>query len=77
MADVVRRMIRKGLIRRGRTKGDARTNAIDLTDQGHLAVKAVGSAAAMAGDQLLAVLPARQRRRFIESLRAIINCLSE
>ena len=76
MADVVRRMTKNGLVRRKRTRGDARTYAIDLTDLGRLAVKKLGPTTALVGNELLAVLPAERRASFIESLRKIIDRLA-
>lgn len=74
-ADVVRRMVNKGLLRRVRTKKDARTYALNLTVQGHQAMSAAAPAAAGAGEELLAVLPVEHRERFIESLHTVIDRL--
>ncbi len=75
MGDVVKRLVKKGLVRRARTRRDMRTNAIELTNNGKAAITAVAPVAAMAGEELLSVLPQRGRKQFIESLVTVIDAL--
>jgi DNA-binding MarR family transcriptional regulator len=75
MGDVVKRLVKKGLVRRTRTRRDARTNAIELTNHGQQAIAAVTPVAATVGEELLAVLPERGRRKFIQSLLTVIAAL--
>ena len=75
MGDVVKRLVKKGLVRRTRTRRDARTNAIELTNHGQQAIVAVTPVAAMVGEELLAVLPERGRKKFIQSLMKVIDAL--
>ena len=43
LADIVRRMQRKGLLQRRRTKEDARAYAVKLTDEGRKALRTAGA----------------------------------
>jgi len=73
MADLVRRLLRKGLLQRQRSKEDTRAYAVNLTERGQLAMKAAVPVAARVDEKLLAVLPERQAKEFLSNLRAIIN----
>ena len=75
MGDVVKRLVKKGLVRRTRTRRDARTNAIELTNHGQQAIAAVTPVATMVGEELLSVLPERGRKKFIQSLLTVIDAL--
>src|SRR5258705_10513245 len=50
LADIVRRLSKKGLLQRRRTKDDARTYAVKLTDEGEKLLRRVGPRAKK-GDQ--------------------------
>jgi DNA-binding MarR family transcriptional regulator len=75
LADIVRRMLKKGLLQRRRTKDDARAYAVKLTDEGWRVLKAADPLARRVDDKILAVLPGQQRERFLQDLRAIIEAL--
>jgi len=76
LADIIRRMLKKGLIRRRRTKNDARVYAVRLTDEGRAALTAAGPAAVQADARLLAALPEAKRAEFLESLSVIVDTMS-
>lgn len=76
LADVVRRMLKKGLLQRRRTKEDARAYAVKLTDEGWRALKASDPIARRVDDRLLSVLPSNQRDRFMQDLNTIVQALA-
>lgn len=76
LADIIRRMLKKGLIRRRRTRHDARVYAVRLTDEGRSALTAAEPAAVQADARLLAALPEAKRAEFLESLSAIVGAVS-
>ncbi len=72
IADIVRRLIKKGLLQRRRTSHDARMYAVKLTPAGRDLLEAAEPAAKTTEEQLLAVLPAQQRTAMIEALSTIV-----
>jgi DNA-binding MarR family transcriptional regulator len=76
LADVVRRMIKKGLLQRRRTRDDARAYAVKVTDEGSKVLKAREPLARKVDERILSGLPAQQRDRFIQDLGAIIQALN-
>lgn len=76
IADIVRRMQTKGLIKRKRTKSDARVYAVSLTEKSRkILVKAV-PAASRADEALLAPLNETQRARLFQYLGKIADSAS-
>jgi len=71
LADMVARMIDKGLLARERSNLDARANAVRLTDAGRAALEETGPKAAAADGRLLALLPKGKRKAFLEALDAL------
>jgi DNA-binding MarR family transcriptional regulator len=76
LADIVRRMLKKGLLQRRRTREDARAYAVKLTEEGSRAMKAAESCARRADDRILAALPARQREQMLDELVTLVDQLS-
>ncbi len=76
LADIIRRMLKKGIIRRRRTRRDARVYSVRLTDEGRAALAAAGPAAVQADARLLAALPEPKRAEFLESLNVIVETIS-
>jgi MarR family transcriptional regulator, temperature-dependent positive regulator of motility len=76
LADIVRRMLKKGLLQRRRTREDARAYAVKLTEEGWRVLKSVDPLARKVDDRILASLPATQRERVLQDLNAIIQALS-
>jgi DNA-binding MarR family transcriptional regulator len=75
LADIVRRLIKKGLLQRRRTSHDARMYAVRLTSAGRDLLKAAEPAARSTEEQLLSVLPVRQRSAMIEALSTLVTAL--
>ena len=75
LADIVRRMLKKGLLQRRRTKDDARAYDVKLTDEGWRVLKAADPLAKRVDDRILAALPGQQRERFLQDLSAIVEAL--
>lgn len=75
MADIIRRMVEKGLLQRARTKEDGRAYAVRLTKAGARVLKGVEPVAKRADNRILSALPAAQRNQLIESLTALIGAL--
>jgi DNA-binding MarR family transcriptional regulator len=68
VTDLVRRLVKQGLLRRRRQKRDARLYAVRLTPEGRKALTAGAPAAAAAEEDLMgAVLPG-QRQEFLRIL---------
>ncbi len=77
LADIVRRMLKKGLLTRRRTKEDARAYAVKLTDEGWKVLKSADPLAKRVDDKILAVLPGQQRERFLQDLNLIVKALGK
>jgi DNA-binding MarR family transcriptional regulator len=77
LADIVRRMLKKGLLQRRRTKDDARAYAVKLTDEGWRILKAADPLAKRVDEKILAALPGQQRDRFLQDLSLIVEALSK
>jgi DNA-binding MarR family transcriptional regulator len=75
LADIVRRMLKKGLLQRRRTKEDARAYAVKLTEEGRRVLKAADPVYSRVDAKILDVLSGRQREQFIESLAVIVEAL--
>lgn len=77
LADIVRRMLKKGLLQRRRTKDDARAYAVKLTEEGWRVLRAADPLARRVDDKILAALPGQQRERFLQDLSAIVEALTK
>jgi DNA-binding MarR family transcriptional regulator len=75
LADMIARMLKKGLLSRSRTKEDARANAVSITASGKRMLSAAQSAVNKAEAGTLAVLPAAQRGGFMKALSAYAAAL--
>jgi DNA-binding MarR family transcriptional regulator len=71
LAEMVRRMLEKGLLSRERTEEDQRANAVAITAAGRKALRAARSAADRAERALLDALPPPERGRFVKALAQI------
>ncbi|MBI1385315.1 MAG: MarR family transcriptional regulator [Rhizobiales bacterium] len=72
LADIVRRMLRKGILQRQRTRHDARTYEIRLTDRGAELLAAAQPVAREVDRQLLSELSVSERETLIEILTRIV-----
>jgi MarR family transcriptional regulator, temperature-dependent positive regulator of motility len=75
LADIVRRMLKKGLLQRRRTREDARAYAVKLTEEGWRVLKSVDPLARKVDDKILSSLPAGQREKLLQDLNAIVQML--
>ena len=77
LADMIARMIKKGLLSRKRTKEDARANAVSITAAGRRMLNGANAKVGRADTATLAVLPASQRAGFMKSLKAFAEALDK
>jgi DNA-binding MarR family transcriptional regulator len=77
LADIVRRMQRKGLLQRRRTKEDARAYAVKLTDEGRRMLRSAEPLAKRVDQRILDALPGKERERFIDALVSIVDALQD
>jgi DNA-binding MarR family transcriptional regulator len=75
LADIVRRLQTKGLLKRRRTKADARAYAVKLTDEGRRALRIAEPLAQRVDARILDAVPARQRDQFIDALQLVVAAL--
>lgn len=77
LADIVRRMLKKGLLQRRRTREDARAYAVTLTDSGRVMLSNALPHTQRVDETILSALPVQHRDRFLKDLRRIIEVLSD
>jgi DNA-binding MarR family transcriptional regulator len=70
LADLVARMIGKGLLARERSATDGRANTVRLTSEGRAALKSAAPKVAEADARILELVPARARESFLSVLLA-------
>ena len=75
LADVVRRLAKRGLLQRRRTREDARAYAVKLTDEGRRILRSAEPLAKRVDVRVLNTLPSGRREEFIASLVSIVNSL--
>lgn len=73
LADIVARLLSRGLIQRRRAKDDGRAYAIRISAQGTKALREAQPGAAAADSKLLASLPPAKRQDFLDSLNLIVT----
>ena len=71
LADLVARMISKGLLERERSATDARANTVRLSDAGRLALSEGGKPASRSDERLLDLLPPKKRESFLKTLATL------
>jgi MarR family transcriptional regulator, temperature-dependent positive regulator of motility len=76
LADIVRRILKKGLLQRRRTRDDARAYSVKLTEEGWRVLRAAEPVVRRVDDRLLSMLPSKQREQFIADLLTIVQMLS-
>jgi DNA-binding MarR family transcriptional regulator len=77
LADIVRRLLKKGLLQRRRTREDARAYAVKLTDEGRKILRNAEPVAKRVDDRILDALPPKQREQFLDDLESIVQQLSK
>ncbi len=76
LADIVRRMLKKNLLQRRRTREDARAYAVKLTEEGWRTLRSVQPTAIEVDQIVLAALDDGDRDRFLSDLNRIVAALS-
>jgi DNA-binding MarR family transcriptional regulator len=76
LADIVRRMLDKGLVQRERTADDARAYAVRLTRKGGNMLKKMRPFADEADRQIIDAIPAEQRKVFLSVLNHMVQTLA-
>ncbi|MEJ0064790.1 MAG: MarR family winged helix-turn-helix transcriptional regulator [Caulobacteraceae bacterium] len=71
LADLVARMIAKGLLERERSATDARANTVRVSEAGKLALAEGGKPAARSDERLLDLLPPKKRESFVKTLTTL------
>ena len=71
LAELVARMLGKGLIDRERSSEDGRANTVTLTDRGRAALEEAEPRAAAADEAILKLVPKAKRVGFMAGLRAL------
>jgi DNA-binding MarR family transcriptional regulator len=74
LADIVSRLVKKGLLQRRRTKQDARAYAVKLTEEGQRVLRAAGPVGKKV-DQLIAKALGGGRDAFLEGLKGMVEKL--
>jgi DNA-binding MarR family transcriptional regulator len=77
LADIIGRLLGRGLIQRRRAKDDGRAYAIKLTALGAKSLRDAQPAAAAADTRLLASLPPAKRQEFLDSLHQIVEAVGK
>ena len=72
LAEMIRRMIEKGLLSRERTESDQRANAVRLAAGGRKALRGARTASDRVERALLSALPAGDRAKFSRMLSTIV-----
>jgi DNA-binding MarR family transcriptional regulator len=75
LAEMVRRMQRKGLLQRRRTRDDARAYAVKLTDEGRRVLRTAEPSARSIDAHVLEALPSARRNEFVSALSALVGRL--
>jgi DNA-binding MarR family transcriptional regulator len=71
VAEMIQRMVKKGLLQRRRSRSDARVKVVRITEAGQRMLKSTEPQARQAGATTLASLSSEQRKTFIEALKAV------
>jgi DNA-binding MarR family transcriptional regulator len=77
LADIVRRLVDRGLVVRKRTRHDARMYALRLSDKGTTSMQEAAPAVDQTDERLLSALPQRTREEFIKGLEKMVEELSK
>lgn len=75
LADIVGRLVDKGLLERQRTKRDARAYAIAVTEKGHETIANLTPLLAKLECHVLSVVPDDQREAFVKNLESVVATL--
>jgi len=73
LADIVRRLVDRGLLMRKRTPRDTRKYAVSLTEAGDMALSQIEPAVVSTNMSLLATLQTEERKVFLSILERIVD----
>ncbi len=73
MADLVRRLLKRGMLERRRSKNDARAYSVMLTEQGQQALKSAKPIAKRVDERLLGALSEEHAKELVRNLSTIIR----
>ncbi len=73
LADIVRRLVDRGLVSRKRTRHDARMYALRLSEKGEAAIRAATPAVEQTDEALLSPLAQRDREAFLKGLERVVE----
>lgn len=77
LADMIARMLKKGLLSRSRDKDDARANNVSITPSGQRVLASAGSGVSRSDGATLGVLPKAQQAAFMKALGAYADALDK
>jgi DNA-binding MarR family transcriptional regulator len=77
ISDIVRRLQKRRLLDRRRTKDDARAYAIALTDKGRQVLRKFEPIAKRIDEQVLAALTNKQRDQLMDALKSIVRAMQD
>ena len=77
LADLVARLMAQGYLQAKRGRDDGRTNAVRLTAAGRRALRAAEPGAGEADKQVIAAVPPKLRKSFIEGLMSLASRLED
>ena len=77
LADMISRLLKRGLLARKRTEADARANSVRITAAGRKALNGAMASVKKAETALMAALPASKRADFLKNLRLIADAGAE
>ena len=77
LADMIARMMKKGLLSRKRTKEDARANAVTITAAGRKMLSGASSKVVKSDGAVMKVLPKTQQAAFMKALKAYAEALDQ
>ena len=77
LADLVARLMAQGYLQARRGRDDGRTNAVRLTAAGRRALRAAEPGAGEADKQVIAAVPPKLRKGFIEGLMSLASQLED
>jgi DNA-binding MarR family transcriptional regulator len=75
LADMIARMLKRGLLSRSRTEEDARANAVSITAAGRRVLNGATPAVVRSDNAVLGVLPKAQQAGFMRALAAYAEAL--
>ncbi len=77
VAEMVARLIKRGLLVRQRTENDRRTNALAVTPEGERQLRLAQPGVMRAQDRLMEPIPTGRREEFVALLRQMIESLEQ